>query len=185
MRKSQRDYLIIDACVLINLIATGLLKEILSLIAQNSVICVLVKGESLYLRNEEDINELESIDIDDLVNQEIIQISDCKTDIEQELFVNLAADLDDGEAMSVAIALSRNWHLATDDKKARRIFKENSQDHQLLVSTSDLIKEWVENENLDDITIKSILVKVERKASFRPSKSDVNLQWWNNILSVE
>lgn len=185
MGKNQREYLIIDACVLINLIATGLLKEILSLIAQNSVICVLVKGESLYLRNEEDINELESIDIDDLVNQEIIQLSDCETVEEQELFVNLAADLDDGEAMSVALALSRNWHLATDDKKARRIFTENSQDEQLLVSTSDLIKEWVDNENIDDFIIKSILLKVERKASFRPSKSDINLKWWNDILSSE
>jgi predicted nucleic acid-binding protein len=183
--KNQRDYLIIDACVLINLIATGLLKEILRLIAQNSVICVLVKGESLYLRNEDDINELESIDIDNLVNQEIIQISDCETDDEQLLFVNLAANLDDGEAMSVAIALSRNWHLATDDKKARRIFTENSQDKQLLVSTTDLIKEWVENEDIDDLTLKSILLKVERKASFRPSKSDINLQWWNDILSAE
>lgn len=185
MAKNQRDYLIIDACVLLNIIATGIVQEILNVVAQNSTICILVKDESLYLRNEEDISELESIDIDDLVNQNIIQICDCETINEQQLFVNLAATLDDGEAMSLAIALSRNWHLATDDKKARRIFTENSQDNQLLISTSDLIKEWVECENIDDLTIKSILLKVERKASFRPSKSDINLQWWNNILNTE
>ena len=147
------------------------------------MVCVLVKSESLYLRKEADINENESVDIDDLVNQGIIQICDCEDAEEQKLFVNLAASLDDGEAMSLAIALSRNWHLATDDKKARRIFSENAQNNNLLVSTSDLIKEWAENEKIDDLAIKPILLKVERKASFRPPKSDINLQWWNDILS--
>ena len=180
---NQRNYLIIDACVLLNLIATGIIDKSLTVIAQNSMVCVLVKSESLYLRKEADINENESVDIDDLVNQGIIQICDCEDAEEQKLFVNLAASLDDGEAMSLAIALSRNWHLATDDKKARRIFSENAQNNNLLVSTSDLIKEWAENEKIDDLAIKPILLKVERKASFRPPKSDINLQWWNDILS--
>ena len=180
---NQRNYLIIDACVLLNLIATEIIDEILTVIAQNSMICVLVKNESLYLRKEADINENESVDIDDLVNQGIIQICDCEDADEQELFVNLAASLDDGEAMSLAIALSRNWHLATDDKKARRIFKENNSNDDFLISTTDFIKAWAENENIADSMIKPILLKVERKASFRPPKSDINLQWWNDILS--
>lgn len=180
---NQRDYLIIDACILLNLIATGVIQEILSVIAQNSMICVLVKDESLYLRKEEDVNENESVDIDNLISQGVIQICDCENAEEQELFVNLAASLDDGEAMSLAIALSRNWHLATDDKKARRIFKENNSNDDFLISTTNLIKVWAESENIADDTIKSILLKVERKASFRPPKSDINLQWWNDILS--
>ena len=147
------------------------------------MICVLVKNESLYLRKEEDINENESVDIDDLISQGVIQICDCENAGEQELFVNLAASLDDGEAMSLAIALSRNWHLATDDKKARRIFAENSQINSLLISTSDLVKEWAENENADNLTIKSVLLKIERKASFRPPKSDINSIWWKDVLS--
>jgi predicted nucleic acid-binding protein len=180
---NQRNYLIIDACVLLNLIATEVIQEILSLIAQNSMICVLVKDESLYLRKEEDINENQSVDIDDLINQSVIQICNCENANEQELFVNLAASLDDGEAMSLAIALSRNWHLATDDKKARRIFRENNSNSNFLISTTDLIKTWAESQNVADDIIKPILLKVERKASFRPPKSDVNLQWWNYFIS--
>lgn len=180
---NQRDYLIIDACILLNLIATGMIREILSVIAQNSMVCVLVKNESLYLRKEDDINENESVDIDELINQGVIQICDCETIDEQELFVNLAASLDDGEAMSLAIALSRNWQLATDNKKARRIFRENNSNNDFLISTTDLIKSWAESEPISDEIIKSILIKIERKASFRPPKSDPNLQWWNDILS--
>lgn len=185
MAENQREYLIIDACVLLNLFATGIVQEILSLIAQNSIVCVLVNEESFYLRKEDDQNEIESIEIEDLISQGIVQLCDFENAEEQNLFVNLAAELDDGEAMSIAIALSRKWHLATDDKKARRIFTENAQNNNLLVSTSDLIKEWTENENVDDVTIKAILLKIERKASFHPPKADINLQWWNDILSAE
>ena len=180
---NQKNYLIIDACVLLNLIATGIIQEILSIIAQNSMICVLVKDESLYLRKEDDVNENESVNIEDLIKQSVIQLCDFETIDEQELFVNLAASLDDGEAMSLAIALLRNWHLATDDKKARRIFKENNSNDDFLISTTDLIRVWAESENIPDSELKSILIKVERKASFRPPKSDPNLPWWNDILS--
>lgn len=179
----ERSYLILDACVLLNLLATGAIEEILSVVAQNSRICALVKDESLYLRKEEDISENESIDLTALIENGIIQICDLETDDERQLFVNLAAQLDDGEAMSLAIALSREWHLATDDKKARKIFAQHAQNDQLLISTSDLIKEWAGNEKATDEATKSMLLKVERKARFRPSNSDQNFDWWNKILN--
>lgn len=180
---NQRDYIILDTCALLILIASGVIHEILSIIGQNSIICVLVHNESKYLRKEDDINEKEPVDLEPLIKSQVIQVCDFETPEEQELFVNLVVDLDDGEAMSVAIALSRNWYLATDDKIARRVFKENNSNNDFLISTTDLIKRWSESENIPDSELKSILLKVERKASFRPPKSDPNLQWWNDILS--
>lgn len=181
----QRNYIILDACVLLNLLATGILEEILSLVAQRSMICLLVKDESLYLRNEVDVSENEAVELIQLVQNGILNICDFESDVEQELFVNFAVRLDDGEAMSLALALSRNWHLATDDKKARKVFIENNPDNQFLISTSDLIKEWAISTSADNIEVKNVLVRVERKARFRPPNSDVNLQWWNDILSTE
>jgi predicted nucleic acid-binding protein len=181
---NQREYLILDTCALLNLIATGVIQEILSVIAQNSIICVLVQSESRHLRKEDDISEKESVDLEPLISTKVIQVCNLETPDEQQLFVSLAVDLDDGEAMSVAIALSRNWYLATDDKPARRIFIENNPNGGRPISTSDLIKEWAESENVDDLRLKPILLKVERKASFHPPKSDSNLQWWNKIISM-
>jgi predicted nucleic acid-binding protein len=178
----NRDYLIIDACVLLNLLATGVIEKILKVAAYESMICVLVRRESLYLRNETDVNEMVSIDLQLFIDKGIIKLCDLKTEGEQQLFVNLAAKLDDGEAMSLGIALSRNWHLATDDKKARKIFIENAQNKQQLTSTSDLIKKWVETESIDDKETKSILTKVEIIAHYRPASTDANFQWWNEIL---
>jgi predicted nucleic acid-binding protein len=179
----NRNYLTLDACVLLNLLTTGVIEKILKVAAQEAMICVLVRKESLYLRNENDINEIVSVDLQPLIEKGIISLCDLETDDEQQMFVNLAAKLDDGEAMSLAIALSRNWHLATDDKKARKIFIENAPNEQLLTSTSDLIKRWTETADIDDEEIKSILTKIEIMAHYRPSVSDANFQWWSKVLA--
>ena len=179
---ANRDYLILDACVLLNLLATGVIEKILKIASYESIICVLVKGESLYLRNETDVNEIVSVALQPFIKMGIIKLCDLETDHEQQMFVNLAAKLDDGEAMSLAIALSRSWHLATDDKKARKIFIENTQNEQQLTSTSNLIKEWADKEGIDDEAIKVILTKVEIMAHYHPSASDANFQWWSGIL---
>lgn len=175
---NNRHHLIIDACVLINLLASGMLERILRIAARQSSVCVLVRSESIFLRNETDPAELISIDIQPHVDDGLIEIHDLETDAERELFVNLAASLDDGEAMSLALALSRNWHVATDDKKARRIFLENTSAGQELVSTSLLIEQWAEAENIGQAEIKSVLTRIEKSARFQPAGADANYQWW-------
>lgn len=179
---TNRNNLIIDACVLINLLASGVIEQILRIAAQDLNICILVRNESIFLRNEADLTELIPIDIQPYIDNGLINICDLETDEEQELFVNLAAKLDDGEAMSIAIALSRSWDVATDDKKARRIFLENVQTNQELTSTSSLIRQWVETENISENEVKSILLKIEKSARFYPAGSDANYQWWTDIL---
>lgn len=174
--------LIIDACVLINILASGMIERILKIASQEANICVLVQNESIFLRNEADLTESIPIDIQPYIDSKLIKICGLETDKEQELFVNLAAKLDDGEAMSLAIALSREWDVATDDKKARRIFLENAQKEQKLASTSLLIKDWAEAENISEREIKNILSKIEKSARFHPAGSDANYQWWIDNL---
>ncbi|HLB77136.1 MAG TPA: hypothetical protein VJO72_08900, partial [Candidatus Dormibacteraeota bacterium] len=50
-----------------------------------------------------------------------VKIASLDSPLEEELYVQSAADLDDGEAMSLAICRARGYALATDDRKARRI----------------------------------------------------------------
>ena len=181
---ANHNNLIIDACVLINLLASGMIEQILMTTSQESNICVIVRNESIFLRNEADLTEMIPIDIQPHIDNGLIKICDLETDEEQELFVNLAAKLDDGEAMSIAISISREWDVATDDKKARRIFLENAQKQQKLASTSSLIKEWAETESISEQKIKEILSKIETSARFQPARSDENYQWWIEVLSL-
>jgi predicted nucleic acid-binding protein len=180
---TEKNYLLIDACVLINLVAIGMMEEILKSVVYESYICTIVRNETIFLRDETDPTELVSIDINLHVDNGLLKICDLETDSEQVLFVNLAARLDDGEAMSLAIALSRHWELATDDKKARRIFRENETKGQELESTSSLIRKWAETEKIGEQKVKEVLSGIEKSARYSPSKSDGNYQWWIDSVS--
>lgn len=179
----NRKHLIIDACVLLNLIATGMLEQILEIAAQKSLICVLVQKESLFLRSETEPNETVPVKLEPLIDAGVLTVCDFENDDERQLFVNLALKLDDGEAMTLAIALSRNYDVATDDKKARRVFTEQVHNNQSMTSTSQLIRDCAEEKNVNLAKLKQILQQVELKARFQPPKSDVNFQWWNGIIT--
>lgn len=162
------EYLILDGCVLLNLLATGFFEQILRASAEESSICFLVEEEHFFLRNETDVNEIISVDLKPFIESRVIKRCNLDTDDERQMFVNLAVRLDDGEAMSLAIALSRNWRIATDDKKARKVFLEYAGgDSESLLSTSDLIAKWIRKEKIDEKTVKSILLMIEKKAALR------------------
>lgn len=164
------ECLILDACVLLNLLATGVLEQILQASVRESSICILVGKEGFFLRNDTDVNEIESVDLKPFIESGIIKSCNLEIDTEWQMFVNLAARLDDGEAMTLAIALSRNWRVATDDKKMRKVFLEYAGgDSESLVSTSDLIKKWIKKEKIDEKTVESTLTMIEKRAGFRPN----------------
>src|ERR1700742_2856094 len=121
---TKERVLLIDTCVLINLLASGEIENILRVAARRSFICSAVEKECIYLRGEDPASEPELIDLLPLVESEIFYLCHVESPDEEKLYVNYAVQLDDGEAMALAIALNRNWGLATDEKKARRLYKE-------------------------------------------------------------
>lgn len=179
---ADRDSLVLDACVLLNLLATGVVREILPSAASRVFICDLVADESFYLRSDDGPDELVLIDLQPHFHLGTIHPCALENDLENQTFVNFAAQLDDGEAMSMAIALSRDMFLATDDKKARRIFLETGIDIDMLLSTSDLVREWAEANKLQDTEIKAVLVRIETIARYFPPSSDRNYVWWNQVM---
>jgi predicted nucleic acid-binding protein len=180
---ANRDSLVLDACVLLNLLATGVIHEILTLAASRVLVCDLVRDESFYLKSDDGSDEQVLIDLQPHFDQGTIHPCLLENDLENQNFVDLAAQLDDGEAMSIAIALSRNIFLATDDKKARRIFQENTTNINTLLSTSDLVREWAEANELLVLEVKAILIRIETIARYFPPNSDRNYAWWNDVMT--
>jgi len=170
--------LLIDTCVLINLLASGEIKLILKIAAQQSLVCSVVEKESIYLRSDDPQEGLENVNLQPLIEDGVLTVCDIETPEEEQLYVNYASVLDDGEAMSLAIALARGWHLATDERKARRLFLEAANNADLLTTTSTLIKDWSEAKRIAANRLKSILLQIENRARYRPSTWDVNHQWW-------
>jgi len=142
---------------------------------------VVVEKESFYLRPDDPQEELfDSIKLDPLISSGILTICDVEGTHEATLYVDYAGQLDDGEAMSLAIAESRGYSLATDDRKARRIFLEAVGDSKKLISTSDLVRNWAETQSISAARVKAVLNGIRSRANFFPPRKDPNNTWWNN-----
>ena len=175
---TKERVLVLDTCVLINLLASGEIENILKVAAQRSFICSAVEKESIYLRSEDPAADHEAINLLPLVNNGVLIFCQVEAPDEEQLYVNYAVQLDDGEAMALAIALTRNWGLATDEKKARHLYKEAVGNDNSLTTTSQLIRSWVEAESISDEYLKLVLLRIERRAFYRPSNWDLNNEWW-------
>jgi len=169
---------IIDACVLINLLASDHIEAVLRMSASNSLICSAVEAESVYLRSGDPKTKPEKIDLQPLIGSGLLTLCSLEGAVETELYVDYASALDDGEAMSLVIALSRGFVFATDDRKARRLFLEAAGDPKLLKSTSELLRRWAEGQEIERDALKAALLRVEDRARYQPPTSDVNYQWW-------
>ncbi|HMV86852.1 MAG TPA: PIN domain-containing protein [Blastocatellia bacterium] len=172
--------MILDSCVLINLLASEEIEEILRSSGKECRICVVVEKESFYLRPDDPQEELfDSIKLEPLIKSGILSLCDIESSQEATLYVDYASRLGDGEAMSLAIAESRGYVLATDDRKARRIFIESGNDPDSLISTSDLVRTWVDSQSVSPAKLKSVLMNIQHKAHFFPSRKDSNFAWWS------
>lgn len=178
-----RRTVLLDTCVLINLLASGECEDILRALNHRWMVCTAVEKESIYLRTDNPPNSLELIDFAALISPGLISVCDIETSEEANLFVNYSALLDDGEAMSLALALSRGHTLATDERKARRLFLEVAGDPQMLTGTSEILRGWIEDNSITADRAKIVLLGITRRARYFPSVSDPNYKWWNGLCS--
>ncbi len=169
---------ILDACVLINLLASGEIEGILHVAARDSLICSAVEKESIYLRTDDPHTPLELIELKPLIDSGLLTICHIEGAHESQLYVDYASALDDGEAMSLAIALSRGFIPATDERKARRLFSEAAGEPWRLTSTSALVRQWAEAERIPVSRLKAGLLRIEQRARYQPPVNDTNHRWW-------
>ncbi len=176
---------IIDACCLINLYATGKEESIFQACGA-FWIPAQVHSEALRIRrvDEDDPARLVSQDIDlgKAIASGYIQTCRLEGQGEVDAFVRFAMQLDDGEASCLAIAMSRGWTVATDDRKARRIASENG---IALTSTPELIQRWVDVTSPSDTAVRDLLKKIERFARFRPRRVDPLYDWWTSLSEAD
>ena len=94
--------------------------------------------------------------------------------------MQLAASLDDGEAMSLALCVSRNLALATDDRKAQTISAARSIP---IVATSHLLRHWMEEAGIDRERVRSALRLIGTRARFGPWRGYPEQGWWDDLVS--
>lgn len=170
----MQTLLLLDACIAINLLATDCPNEISTaldikflMVRQAAAECVdlQVINENLAVhRRQPPANTAPFADVLTLVEPEI------------DAYVELAREIDDGEAATIAVAQSRSLTMATDDRKARRIAGEAG--IATPIGTTTILRGYVEAAGLSPQETALLLQRVRVEASYIPRRTDEHFGWW-------
>ncbi len=170
---------IVDACCLINLYASGKIENILPACGGSFYVSEQVQRESLSIRqpDEQDPPQLvvSPIDLSEAIAKGFIRACHLEGAAELNSYIEFAAVLDDGEASSLALAKSRGWIVATDDRKAIRVASESGIS---VITTPELLERWVKANNPTRKEISDTLRRIEQFATFRPRRTSPLHTWW-------
>lgn len=167
--------ILLDACVVLNLLATDQLDHIATVLDFRFIVVRQVAEEAYYVLDEIE-GELRRtlLDLTGYIRAGSMVSVDLDA-AELSTFVRLAAQVDDGEAATLSIAVHRGLPLATDDRKARRLTRELGLAEP--IRTSDLLHSWAQLVGPEP-KAGSLLSATEQRARFRPSPTDPHHEWW-------
>ena len=172
---------VIDTCCLTNVCTAADLRQIVPFTGLAWYLPPAVVKEAVYIRVRGDDGVLKSQEI--LLGPYLREgvLTECALGEGEEtaLFVELAADLADGEAMSLAIAACRGWILASDDRKARRRAAALG---TRLISTPEIMRNWAVTKQVASGEIHDALTRIQTLAKFIPSRDFPAYDWWCDAL---
>lgn len=178
------EAIILDACCAINLYASGRMKEILECIEKVVVIADYVcANEALTIRSF-DSNAEEPINLRPFIEAGLLTIASLNSGAEEITFVNFAAEVDDGEAITGTIAFHRDWAVGSDDGAATDTFRRLAPQQQI-VTTPELIKHWVDSASPARKAIADTLRAIRHQGKYGPSRDHFLHDWWHSFLEDE
>jgi hypothetical protein len=175
---------VIDACCLIDVLASGHAEAILRAAGHAWHIPTAVQAEVQYVRQPDPAQPGQIIivpaDLKPLLGAGALTV--CQPASQQELdrFTQYATQFrSDGEAMCLALAECRGWPVATDDRKAIRIAQQAG---LTVLSCPELVKAWADASQTDQATLTKVLQDIQLLAHFRPNPSLPEYHWWVDQL---
>ena len=175
----------IDACCLIDLLASGHAEAIMRASGHAWHLPSAVQGEVQYRRQHDPAQPGKivqmPVDLSGIVASGLVDICDPLTQQELDLFTQYAAVFrSDGEAMCLALAQERKWAVATDDRRAIRVAQRAG---LIVVSCPELVKTWADATNPDQAELTRVLHDIQTLAQFRPNPKMPQHQWWIDALA--
>jgi hypothetical protein len=175
----------IDACCLIDLLASGEAEAILRSSGFRWHLPTAVQAEVQY-RRQHDLTKpgqtiTVSVDLSPMIGSGLLTVCSPKTLQESDQFTQYASIFrSDGEAMCLAIAAERKWIVATDDRKAIRIAQKVG---LTVVSCPELVKAWADATAVMQSGLNRVLQEIQVLAQFRPNQTMRECQWWFDQLA--
>ena len=186
---NQPAVLILDASTLLNLYATGKTSRDSECRAKSiyAVAEYVLREEALFVwrrDTDDDVPARAPLDLDPLIEDGLIEVMTLTAGEEVETFVNFALSIDDGEAITAALAFHRGCAVGTDDRKARRVIAERAP-LVPLVSTLDLLSEWAETAQLSTKEVWQVMEAMRSGANYVPGPRDPRFEWWLAIMQED
>lgn len=176
--RRQPAQTLLNACAVLSLYATRYMAEILDTMVGPVAVAQLVVDEALYIRQiVEGKVEPERVDFGPLVGSGRLDVLSAESDEELQTFIDLAVELDDGEAMSAALAIHRDRVLVTDDRKAERLLAGRVR----MRSTLDVVKQWAELRQVPQPEVRAALIGIDQRG-YRPARRHPLFGWWESVL---
>jgi hypothetical protein len=185
----RHDCVILDACCAINLYATKQMSAILEALPVRCTVANYVYEEEIlemYSGLEDKVTQTkELIRLHPFVENKLLTIASLHSEKENIEYANFAYDgLDNGEAMTGAIAKHRNWCIGTDDNNAISFFKRETPQLQI-VTTMELVKTWVERASPSSDMIISSIKNIRQRARYKPGPKHPLYEWWRSYCDEE
>ncbi|MYE55426.1 MAG: hypothetical protein F4X34_09590 [Chloroflexi bacterium] len=183
---NPRGRLLLDASCLLNLYATGRMQDIAASTGyQFEVADYVLQYETLYVlqtNSEGAEDERIPVDLDSLIEEGLLYVVELEGEDVLSSFVQLASLVDDGEAVTGALALHRDCSVAIDDRKARRVLGEVMPD-VAHVSTLELMRLWAQEASVPVRELREALMAMQIGASYVPGRRDPLYDWWTSAVS--
>jgi len=176
---------LLDACAVVSLFATRRMDDILAAAHGRFAVADIVSREAQFVfrgGSGPDAREREPVELQPLI--ECGKLDVAATDDEETLFtfIDLAQQIDEGEAMTGAIAFHRRCTVVTDDKKAIRVLTAHGVP---ILSTLDIVKQWVEHESIDAATLGKVLSDLRDRGHYEPPRTHPLRAWWDQSIALK
>ena len=171
---------VIDACCLIDLLASGYPAAILHASGLTWHLPSAVQSEILY-RRQYDVAQSGKIDLvpadlSEMISSGRLTVCAPRTPHELDRFIAYATVFrSDGEAMCLALAEAQQWLVATDDRRAIRVAQQAG---LTVMSCPELVKRWADLAGPDQSVLKRVLRDIDVLAQFKPNPTMPHYQWW-------
>jgi predicted nucleic acid-binding protein len=183
VQKQAAPLTLLDACAVVNLYATRWMGAILAANGGPFAVADVVMREARFVLHGgagEDAREREPVDLQSLQDAGLLEV--IASDDEEELltFIDLSAEIDDGEAMTAALAMHRGCIVVTDDRKASRVLVARG---VALRTSLDLIRVWSTSPRLTRATVRTALADLRQRGNYDPPRGHPLRDWWDDMMT--
>lgn len=175
---------VVDACCLLNLLATGRELDLVRACDLDLIISGQAHGEALFLHTPPDAEGVRSkhpASTERLRTAGRLQLRSLDTEPLIAAFVACAAQLRDEDASCVALAGALGLPLMTDDGKERRIARAQFPRIEL-ISTLAMLDDAVRALALSEHELLGLVADLRWRGNFAPPRQDPLAPWYAELL---